>query len=355
MARHTIVLDVIRLWHRAPDLLVCIDEVHRMRRRELFGYAIVAATAWTASARSQQAAFPTIGFLSGASRDPPPPDIDGLRQGLAEHGYVLGRDLSIEYRWAEGQFDRLPALAADLTSHQVALIATATLPAAMAAKAASPTTPVVFVIGEDPVKAGLVASLSRPGGNATGASDFVNQLVAKRVELLVQAVPGVELIELLVNPNNPNAGPDTEEAEAAANALGRKLLVLNATSDRELETAFETAGQKRAGALTVNIDPFFFRARDQIISLAARHGLPAIYPVRQFVDADGLMSYSPNRLVSWRQAGSYAARILRGEKPADLPVQRADRIELIINLKTSKALGLTIPLSVLARADEVIE
>jgi putative ABC transport system substrate-binding protein len=225
----------------------------------------------------------------------------------------------------------------------------------MAAKAASPTIPVVFVIGEDPVKVGLVASLSRPGGNATGASDFVNQLVAKRLELLVQAAPDVELIGLLVNPNNPNAGPDTEEAEAAANALGRKLLVLNATNDRELETAFETVGQKGAGALTVNIDPFFFRARDQIISLAARHGLPAIYPVRQFVDAGGLMSYSPNRLASWRLAGSYAARILRGEKPADLPVQRANRIELIINLKTSKVLGLTIPLSALARADEVIE
>jgi putative ABC transport system substrate-binding protein len=223
----------------------------------------------------------------------------------------------------------------------------------MAAKAASPTTPVVFVIGEDPVKVGLVASLSRPGGNATGVSDFVNQLVAKRLDILLQAVPGVGLVGLLVNPNNPNAGPDTEEAEAAANALGQKLLVLKATSDRELETAFEIAAQERA--LAVNIDPFIFSARDQIISLADRHGLPAIYPVRQFVDEGGLMSYSPNRLVSWRQAGLYAARILRGEKPADRPVQRADRIELIINLKTSKALGLTIPLSVLARADEVIE
>jgi len=225
----------------------------------------------------------------------------------------------------------------------------------MAAKAASPTTPVVFVIGEDPVKAGLVASLSRPGSNATGVSDFVNQLVAKRLDILLQAAPDVGLIGLLVNLNNPNAGPDTEEAEAAANALGRKLLVLKATSDHELETAFETIAHERIGALAVNIDPFLFRARDRIISLAARHGVPAIYPVRQFVDAGGLMSYSPNRIVSWRQVGLYAARILRGEKPADLPVQRADRIELIINVKTSKALGLTIPLSVLARADEVIE
>jgi putative ABC transport system substrate-binding protein len=305
------------------------------------------------AAHAQQQTMPVIGFLSGASG--PGLDTDGLGQGLAEGGYVLGRNLNIEYRWAEGQFDRFPALAADLTNRQVALIVTVTLPAAMAAKAASPTTPVVFVIGEDPVKAGLVASLNRPGGNATGVSDFVNQLVAKRLDILLQALPGTGFVGLLVNPNNPNAGPDTEEAEAAANALGRKLLVLKATSDRELETAFETVAREQVGALAVNIDPFLFEARDQIISLAARNGLPVIYPVRQFVDAGGLMSYSPNRLVSWRQAGSYAARILRGENPADFPVQRSDRIELIINLKTSNALGLTIPLSVLARADEVIE
>jgi putative ABC transport system substrate-binding protein len=212
MARHTVVLDVIRLWHRTPDLLVCIDEVHRMRRRERLEYAIVAAVAWPASARSQQGVIPVIGFLSGGSRGgPQSPDIDGLQQGLGESGYVVGRDLRIEYRWAEGQFDRLSALAADLTTRQVALIATATLPAAIAAKAASPTTPVVFVIGEDPVKAGLVASLSRPGGSATGVSDFVNQLVAKRLDILLQAVPSIGLVGLLVNPNNPNAGPDTEE------------------------------------------------------------------------------------------------------------------------------------------------
>ena len=323
-----------------------------MRRRNFIALLGIAFSS-TFAAHAQQQTVPVIGYLTGGSG--PGPDIDGLGQGLAEGGYVVGRNLNIEYRWAEGQFDRLPALAADLISRRVVLIATATLPAAMAAKAATPTTPVVLVIGEDPVKAGLVASLNRPGGNATGVSDFVNELVAKRLDLLQQAVPGTALIGLLVNPNNPNAGPDTEEAEAAANALGKKLLVLNATSDRELDTAFETVAQERIGALAVNIDPFFTRARDQIISLAARHGSPAIYPVRQFVDAGGLMSYSPNRIVSWRQTGLYAARILRGEKPADLPVQRADRIELIINLKTSKALGLTIPLSVLARADEVIE
>src|SRR5215469_3548752 len=304
------------------------------------------------AAHAQQQTVPVIGYLSGASG--PGPD-DGFGQGLAEGGYVLGRNLNIEYRWAEGQFDRFPALAADLTSRGVVLIATATLPAAIAAKAATPTTPVVFVIGEDPVKAGLVASLNRPGSNATGVSDFVNHLVAKRLELLRETVPSAALIGLLVNPSNPNSEPDAEEARAAAIALGLKLLVLKATSGHELDAAFETLAQERAGALAVNIAPFLSRARDQIISSAARYGLPAIYPLREFVDAGGFMSYSPNRLVSWRQTGLYAARILRGEKPADLPVQRATKVELVINLKTSKALGLTVPQSILVRADEVIE
>ena len=324
-----------------------------MRRRDFIILLAGAIDEFPSALRAQQKTMPVIGFLSGASG--PGPDADGLGQGLAEGGYVLGRNLNIEYRWAKGQFDRFPALAADLTSRRVVLIATATLPAAMAAKAATPTTPVVFVIGEDPVKAGLVASLNRPGGNATGVSDFVNELVAKRLDLLQQAVPGIALVGLLVNPNNPNAEPDAEEARIAVKALGLKLLVVKATGDRELEAAFETLAQERADALAVNIDPFLFRAHDQIISLAARHGLPAIYPVRQFVDAGGLMSYSPNRLVSWRQAGLYAARILRGEKPADLPVQWADRIELVINVKTWKAIGINIPALILARADEVIE
>jgi putative ABC transport system substrate-binding protein len=325
-----------------------------MQRRNfiaLLGTAFSSTFAAHAAAPQQQT-MPVIGYLSGASG--PGPE-DGFGQGLAEGGYFLGRNLNIEYRWAEGQFDRLPALAADLTSRGVVLIATVTLPAAMAAKAATPTTPVVFVIGEDPVEAGLVASLNRPGGNATGVSDFVNQLVAKRLDLLQQAVPGTALIGLLVNPRNPNAEPDAKEARAAVKALGQKLLVVKATSDRELEAAFETLAQERADALTVNIDPFLFRAHDQIISLAARYGLPAIYPLRAFVDAGGLMSYSPNRFVSWHQAGLYAARILHGEKPADLPVQRANKVELVINLKSWKALGLNISASILFLADEVIE
>ena len=279
----------------------------------------------------------------------------GSDKDLAEAGYIEGRNLTIEYRWAEAHFDRLQPLADDLVSRRVALIATVTLPAAVVAKSTSPTTPVVFVIGEDPVKAGLVASLDRPGSNATGVSDFVNQLVAKRLELIQQTVPRVESVGLLVNPTNPNAESDSKEMEAAVKALGKKLLVVRATNDRELEAAFAELAQERVSALCVNIDPFLIQAHDRITALAVSHSLPAIYPLRDFVDAGGLMSYSPNRLASWRQAGIYAARILRGEKPTDLPVQQATNVELVINLKTAKALGLEIPPQLLARADEVIE
>jgi putative tryptophan/tyrosine transport system substrate-binding protein len=230
-----------------------------MQRRDFIAL-LGSAFSSTFAAHAQQQTMPVIGYLSGASGPNPADGLDGLGQGLAEGGYVLGRNLNIEYRWAAGQFDRLPALASDLTSRGVVLIATATLPAAMAAKAATPVTPVVFVIGEDPVEAGLVASLNRPGGNATGVSDFVNQLVAKRLDLLQQAVPGSALIGLLVNPSNPNAEPDAKEARAAVKALGQKLLVVKATGDRELEAAFDMLGQERADAPAVNIDPFLFRA-----------------------------------------------------------------------------------------------
>jgi putative ABC transport system substrate-binding protein len=327
-----------------------------MKRRNFVAMVGAAALANPTLTQAQPLATPAIGFLSGgSSRGAHAPDIDGLRQGLVEGGYIEGRTVTIEYGFADGHFDRLPALASDLIRRRVAVIATVTLPAAMAAKAATPTIPVVFVIGEDPVKAGLVASLSRPGGNATGVSDFINQLGAKRLELIRQAVPRVALIGLLVNPSNPNAEPDAKEVEAAANGLGQKLLVVKATSDHELEAAFTTLAQERAGALCVNIDPFFFGAHDQIIALAARYRLPAIYSLGEFVKAGGLMSYSPNRFGSWRQAGLYAARILHGEKPADLPVQQATKVELVINVKTAKALGLTIPPTLLVRADEVIE
>ena len=327
-----------------------------MRRRDFVAMVGAAALASPTLTQAQRLATPAIGFLSGgSSHGAHPPDLDGLRQGLVEGGYIDGRTVIIEYGFADGHFDRLPALASDLVSRRVAVIATVTLPAAMAAKAATTTIPVVFVIGEDPVKAGLVASLNRPGGNATGVSDFINQLGAKRLELVWQAAPRVALIGLLVNPSNPNAEPDAKEVEAAANGLGKKLFVVKATSDRELEAAFTTLAQERASALCVNIDPFFFGAQDQIIALAARYRLPAIYPRGEFVKAGGLMSYSPNRFGSWRQAGLYAARILHGEKPADLPVQQATNVELVINVKTAKALGLTIPQSLLLRADEVIQ
>ena len=326
----------------------------RVTRRD-FVAAVGGAAAWPALARAQQPSTPVIGFLSGASRVGDAGSPSGLRQGLAEAGFIEGRNLTIEYRWADAHFDRLQALADELVSHRVALIATVTLPAAVAAKAASPPTPVVFVIGEDPVKAGLVASLDRPGGNATGVSDFVNQLVAKRLELIHQTLPRAESVGLLVNPKNPNAESDGKEMEAAVNGLGKKLLVVTATSDREVEAAFATLAQERVSVLCVNIDPFLIQAQERITALAASYNLPTIYPLRDFVDRGGLMSYSPNRLASWRQAGIYAARILRGEKPADLPVQQATNVELVINLKTAKALGLEIPPQLLARADEVIE
>jgi putative tryptophan/tyrosine transport system substrate-binding protein len=340
--------------------MMAVREEHQMpvgrtNRREFIA-ALSGVAAWPLVARGQQAATPVIGFLSGASRDGTPSSSPGgFRQGLAEAGYVEGRNLTIEYRWANAHFDRLQALAEELVSRRVTLIATVTLPAALAAKSASPTTPVVFVIGEDPVKAGLVASLDRPGGNATGVSDFVNQLVAKRLELIQQAVSRVESVGMLVNPKNPNVESDSKEMEAAVTALGKKLLVVRATNDQELEAAFAALAEERASVLCVNIDPFLIQAQDRITSLAASYSLPAIYPLREFVDAGGLMSYSPNRSASWRQAGRYAGRILRGERPADLPVQQATNVELVINLKTAKALGFEIPPQLLARADEVIE
>jgi putative ABC transport system substrate-binding protein len=324
-----------------------------MRRRQFVSLIGTAAISYPTWAKAEQSTL-TVGFLSGGSPGAIA-DLDGLRQGLAEGGYYEGRNLAIEYRWADGQFARLPALSDDLISRHVALIATATLPAALAAKAAKPTTPVIFVIGEDPVSAGLVNSLNRPGSNATGVSDFINELAAKRLELVRQTIPDVAVIGLLVNPNNPNAEPDTKATETAARGFGQKLFVVKAANDGEVEAAFAALANERVGALCVNIDPFLFRAQKQIISLTAQHGLPTIYPLREFVQAGGLMSYSPNRLSSWRQAGLYAARILHGEKVGDLPVQQANKVELVINLKTAKALGLTMPTALLIRADEVIE
>ena len=326
-----------------------------MKRREFITLLGGAVAGWPLAARAQQAAAPLIGLLGGGSPESFAPLLASLRQGLQEAGVVEGRNAVIEPRWARGEFNRLPGLAADLVERRPAVIVTQTLPAALAAKAATTTIPIVFVIGEDPVEVGLVHTLNRPGGNVTGLSNFMNLLAAKRLEVLSEAVPNANALALLVNPNNPNADPDTKNLQAAAQALGRRIEVLRAASEDELETAFAAMTQQRLGALFVNIDSFFTAHADQIVALAARHRVPVSYPLRHFVTAGGLMSYDANFAEAFRRAATYAGRILKGEKPADLPVMQPTRFQLAINLRTAKALGLTIPDKLLALADEVIE
>jgi putative tryptophan/tyrosine transport system substrate-binding protein len=325
-----------------------------MRRREFISLLGIAA-AWPLAARAQQPAPPVIGLLAGGSPESFAPNSAGFHQGLQEGGVVEGRNAVIEPRWARGQFDRLPGLAADLIARGPAVIVTQTLPAALAAKAATTTIPIVFVVGEDPVEVGLVHTLNRPGGNVTGLSNFMNLLGAKRLELLAETVPNANALALLVNPNNPNAAPDTKTLQAAAQALGRRIEVLKAASETDLEVAFAIIAERRLGGLFVNIDSFLAARADQVVALAARHRVPASYPLRQFVAAGGLMSYDASFADAFRRAGIYAGRILKGDKPADLPVLQPTRFQLAINLKTAKALGLDIPPKLLALADEVIE
>jgi ABC-type uncharacterized transport system substrate-binding protein len=326
-----------------------------MRRREFITLLGGAAAPWPFAARAQQKAMPVIGFLGSTSPEPAAPNVAAFRQGLSETGYVEGQNVAIEYRWAEGSYDRLPAMAADLVDLKVDLIAASAPPSAVAAKRATSTTPIVFFIGGDPVELGLVASLARPGGNLTGVTFLVSELTPKLLDLLSQLVPQARAMALLVNPNNPNTGRNIGDAQEAARAKGVQLSVLKAATEAEIDAAFATLVQLHAGALVVAADPFFGDRRDQFAALAARHAIPAVYAGRLFTEAGGLMSYGPSLPSAFRQAGGYAGRILKGAKPADLPVQQSTLFELVINLKTAKALGLTVPQTVLGLADEVIE
>jgi putative ABC transport system substrate-binding protein len=300
--------------------------------------------------------MPVIGFLGSGSPESEAFRVAAFREGLNQTGYIEGRNVAFEYRWAQNQYDRLAALASDLIGLQVSVIAAVGLtPAALAAKAATATIPIVFATGGDPVKLGLVASLNRPGGNLTGVSFLVSMMAPKRLEILVEAVPNATAIGFLVNPTNPNAVSETSEIQAAAATIRRKLLVVKASTDSELEAAFTKLAQQRVGALCVAADQYFLSRRDRLAALASGHGLPAIYNAREYVTAGGLMSYGTLVADAHRLMGIYAGRILGGEKPANLPVQQSTKLELVINLRTAKALGLEVPAQLLARADEVIE
>jgi putative ABC transport system substrate-binding protein len=326
-----------------------------MRRREFITLLGGATVAWPLAVRAQQPAMPVIGFLNSASPvGAYAVRVRAFRQGLNETGYVEGKNVTIEYRWAEGQYDRLPALAADLVRRQVNVIV-ANSPAAVVAKAATTTIPIVFDSGTDPVKLGLVASLNRPGGNVTGVSNLNLELGPKRMDLLRELIPTAATIALLVNPANPGAATLSKDMQAAASSLGRQLHVLHASTERDFDSIFATVVQLRAGALVIGSDPFFISRSEQLAALALRHAVPTVFEYREFTAAGGLVSYGGDTKEPYRLVGVYTGRILKGEKPANLPVQQSTKIELIINLKTANALGLTVPQGLLSRADDVIE
>jgi putative ABC transport system substrate-binding protein len=327
-----------------------------MDRRAFSGRVAGGVLAAPLATRAQTPAMPVIGFLSSVSPAQWSPFVAAFRQGLNEAGYVEGKNVAIEFRWAEGQFDRLPALAADLVSRHVAIIvATGGSRSGLAAKAATSTIPIVFGTGGDPVEQGLVPSLGRPGGNATGVSIFTSDLMTKRLELLHELVPTAIEIALVVNPNSPTTESDERKAQQQVRSYGQRIRVLRASTEQEIDAAFATFAQLRPGGLIIAPNPVLNARREQFVALAARYSVPAIYEGRESAAAGGLMSYGPSLADAYRQVGIYTGRILKGAKPADLPVLQPTKFELVINLKTAKALGLTIPQSLLLRADEVIQ
>jgi putative ABC transport system substrate-binding protein len=324
--------------------------------RRAFITLLGGASAWPLAAGAQQSAMPVIGFLSSETPSGYGPFAAAFREGLSESGFVEGRNVVIEYRWAQGHNDRLPALAADLLRRQVAVIAAAGTPSSLAAKAATTTIPIVFSTAADPVVEGLVASLARPGGNATGVTNLGTELVQKQIEKLHEMVPKANVIAALVNPTDPAlGGPATKQAQAAARALGLQMHIVQASTERDIEAAFASLARLGAGALVVLPNAFFISRREQIAALAIRHVVPAVYYQREFAAAGGLMGYGPSVPHGYRQIGIYAARILKGERPGDLPVQQSTKFELVINLNTARVLGLDVPFHLQQLADEVIE
>ena len=326
-----------------------------MKRRE-FITLMSSATAWPLAVRAQQPAMPVIGFLHSGSPGPYVHMVAAFRRGLSEMGFAEGRNIAIEFRWAEGHNDQLPAFADELVRRRVTVMAAVggNL-SALAAKAASSTIPIVFNTGSDPVKSGLVASFNRPGGNVTGVSFFGVTLGQKRLEFIRELLPKVSLVGILVNPSFPDNEIELQDVQLAARTIGLELRVLTSSNERDIDVAFSTLAQHQVGALVVGSDPFFNSRRDQLVTLAARHAIPAVYQIREFVEAGGLMSYGNSFIDLYRQVGVYVGRILKGEKPADLPVVRTTKFELVINGRTAKALGLSIPNTLLISADEVIE
>jgi putative tryptophan/tyrosine transport system substrate-binding protein len=327
-----------------------------MQRRRFISLLGGAAVAWPFVACAQQSPMPVVGFVNVASAKGYATQVSAFLKGLSEAGYVVGRNVTIEYRWAEGRTNQLPAMVADLVHRQVAVIAATTTPAAIAAKAANTTIPIVFEMASDPVQLGIVASLNRPGGNITGVTQRNLEIAPKRLQVLHELVPTARVIALLVNPAHPTmAETTTKELQAAAPSFGQELHVLNASTERDFDGVFSKLTQLRAGGLVIGPDPFFTSQREQLAALALRHAVPTIYQTREFAAAGGLLSYGADTADAYRLAGNYTGRVLKGEKPADLPVQQATKVEMYINLKTAKALGVNVPNTLIGRADGVIE